>query len=83
MPPLIQMVSSPVDTRNFDYFPFDDDIPPDELSGWDEVYRYIIKYCEYYLEVKHSRTIFSAGILSTLRNTGWRSLQQRKMLYTF
>lgn len=31
------MVSSPVDTRNFDYFPFDDDIPPDELSGWDEV----------------------------------------------
>lgn len=57
MPPLIQMVSSPVDTRNFDYFPFDDDIPPDELSGWDEVYRYIIKYCEYYLEVKHSRTI--------------------------
>lgn len=37
LPPLIQMVSSPVDTRNFDYFPFDDDIPPDELSGWDAV----------------------------------------------
>lgn len=37
MPPLIQMVASPVDTRNFDYFPFDDDIPPDELSGWDAV----------------------------------------------
>lgn len=36
-PPIHPMVSSPSDTRNFDYFPFEDDIPPDELSGWDEV----------------------------------------------
>lgn len=33
--PICQPVNSPVDTSNFDNFPLDTDIPPDELSGWD------------------------------------------------
>ncbi|XP_057667116.1 cGMP-dependent protein kinase, isozyme 1-like [Diorhabda carinulata] len=33
--PIQQAVRSPCDTSNFDSFPKDDDIPPDELSNWD------------------------------------------------
>jgi hypothetical protein len=35
IPPLIRKVSGPYDTNNFDLFPTDSDIPPDETSGWD------------------------------------------------
>ncbi|KAG5894030.1 hypothetical protein JTB14_018133 [Gonioctena quinquepunctata] len=33
--PIQQHVRGPCDTSNFDTFPKDDDIPPDELSEWD------------------------------------------------
>ncbi|XP_022918268.1 cGMP-dependent protein kinase, isozyme 1 [Onthophagus taurus] len=33
--PIIQPVRGPCDTTNFDCFIKDNDIPPDELSGWD------------------------------------------------
>lgn len=33
--PIQQTVRSPCDTSNFDNFPKDDDIPPDDLSNWD------------------------------------------------
>lgn len=34
-PPILQPVSGPLDTGNFDDFPLDMEEPPDELSGWD------------------------------------------------
>lgn len=33
--PIQNPVDSVIDTSNFDYFPDDMEIPPDELSGWD------------------------------------------------
>jgi len=35
-PPILPKVSSPSDTGNFDNYPPDQEIPPDEFSGWDE-----------------------------------------------
>ncbi|KAI6214104.1 CGMP-dependent protein kinase [Aphelenchoides besseyi] len=35
-PPILPKVGSPSDTANFDNYPPDQDIPPDEFSGWDE-----------------------------------------------
>uniref|UniRef100_A0A183BVA2 cGMP-dependent protein kinase n=1 Tax=Globodera pallida TaxID=36090 RepID=A0A183BVA2_GLOPA len=35
-PPIIPKVSNPADVSNFDNYPPDQDIPPDEFSGWDE-----------------------------------------------
>uniref|UniRef100_A0A914KGY6 cGMP-dependent protein kinase n=2 Tax=Meloidogyne incognita TaxID=6306 RepID=A0A914KGY6_MELIC len=35
-PPIIPKVSNPADVSNFDNYPPDEDIPPDEFSGWDE-----------------------------------------------
>lgn len=34
--PIVNPVERAIDTSNFDYFPDDVDIPPDEFSGWDE-----------------------------------------------
>lgn len=34
--PIVQPVRSPCDTSNFDCFSKDNDIPPDELSNWDQ-----------------------------------------------
>ncbi|XP_067013580.2 cGMP-dependent protein kinase, isozyme 1 isoform X3 [Anabrus simplex] len=34
--PIIPQVNGPLDTRNFDKYPRDKDVPPDELSGWDK-----------------------------------------------
>lgn len=33
--PIKNPVESPIDTSNFDIFPGEVDVPPDELSGWD------------------------------------------------
>lgn len=33
--PIVSPVASVIDTSNFDCFPHDEDVPPDELSGWD------------------------------------------------
>lgn len=35
-PPYIPQVRSNVDTSNFDEYPDDDDIPPDDVTGWDK-----------------------------------------------
>ncbi|VDN57001.1 unnamed protein product [Dracunculus medinensis] len=35
-PPIMPKVSNPADVSNFDNYPPDVDIPPDEFSGWDE-----------------------------------------------
>lgn len=35
-PPIMQPISGPLDTNNFDDFPIELEEPPDELSGWDE-----------------------------------------------
>ncbi|CAJ0937286.1 unnamed protein product, partial [Mesorhabditis belari] len=35
-PPIIPKVSNPADMSNFDNYPPDQDVPPDEFSGWDE-----------------------------------------------
>lgn len=35
-PPILPKVSNPADVSNFDNYPPDQDIPPDEFSGWDE-----------------------------------------------
>ncbi|CAB3409252.1 unnamed protein product [Caenorhabditis bovis] len=35
-PPIIPKVSNPADVTNFDNYPPDNDVPPDEFSGWDE-----------------------------------------------
>ncbi|KAI1725143.1 protein kinase domain-containing protein [Ditylenchus destructor] len=34
--PIIPKVTNPADVSNFDNYPPDQDIPPDEFSGWDE-----------------------------------------------
>uniref|UniRef100_A0A914ZV10 cGMP-dependent protein kinase n=4 Tax=Parascaris univalens TaxID=6257 RepID=A0A914ZV10_PARUN len=34
--PIMPKVSNPADVSNFDNYPPDQDIPPDEFSGWDE-----------------------------------------------
>ncbi|VDK53954.1 unnamed protein product [Anisakis simplex] len=34
--PILPKVSNPADVSNFDNYPPDQDIPPDEFSGWDE-----------------------------------------------
>uniref|UniRef100_A0A7E4V1A8 cGMP-dependent protein kinase n=1 Tax=Panagrellus redivivus TaxID=6233 RepID=A0A7E4V1A8_PANRE len=34
--PIVPKVSNPADVSNFDNYPPDQDIPPDEFSGWDE-----------------------------------------------
>lgn len=36
--PIVNPVESPIDTSNFDCFPDEVDMPPDELSGWDEAF---------------------------------------------
>lgn len=36
--PIAHPVASPWDTTNFDSFPIDTEIPPDELSGWDSAF---------------------------------------------
>uniref|UniRef100_A0A1B0GHS1 cGMP-dependent protein kinase n=2 Tax=Lutzomyia longipalpis TaxID=7200 RepID=A0A1B0GHS1_LUTLO len=33
--PIVQPVAGPLDVSNFDQFPIDSEIPPDECSGWD------------------------------------------------
>ena len=33
---LSKQVKSPTDASNFDDYPKEDDIPPDDLSGWDK-----------------------------------------------
>ncbi|CAH1794635.1 unnamed protein product [Owenia fusiformis] len=35
-PPIVPKVKGPADFSNFDNYPKDVDIPPDEMSGWDE-----------------------------------------------
>jgi len=35
-PPIIPKVAGATDVSNFDHYPPDHDIPPDEFSGWDE-----------------------------------------------
>ncbi|CAD5219540.1 unnamed protein product [Bursaphelenchus okinawaensis] len=35
-PPIIPKVTNPADVSNFDNYPPDQDVPPDEFSGWDE-----------------------------------------------
>ncbi|KAL8569633.1 hypothetical protein ACOMHN_057200 [Nucella lapillus] len=35
IPPIVPKVKSPTDFSNFDNYPLDMDIPPDETSGWD------------------------------------------------
>ncbi|XP_071952421.1 cGMP-dependent protein kinase 1-like [Antedon mediterranea] len=37
-PPIIPKLRSNTDASNFDHFPKDDDIPPNELSGWDDAF---------------------------------------------
>ncbi|KAK5985232.1 cGMP-dependent protein kinase [Trichostrongylus colubriformis] len=34
--PILPKVSNPADVTNFDNYPPDQDVPPDEFSGWDE-----------------------------------------------
>ncbi|CAJ0572471.1 unnamed protein product, partial [Mesorhabditis spiculigera] len=34
--PIVPKVSNPADVTNFDNYPPDQDVPPDEFSGWDE-----------------------------------------------
>lgn len=34
--PIKPIINSCVDGRNFDKYPKDTDIPPDEVSGWDK-----------------------------------------------
>lgn len=36
VPPFKQKVHSPTDACNFDNYPGEIEMPPDELSGWDE-----------------------------------------------
>ncbi|XP_023224247.1 cGMP-dependent protein kinase 1-like [Centruroides sculpturatus] len=36
VPPIVPKVNSPTDTSNFDTFPHEFELPPDEYSGWDE-----------------------------------------------
>ncbi|PNF42262.1 cGMP-dependent protein kinase, isozyme 1 [Cryptotermes secundus] len=33
--PIVQQIHGPTDTSNFDFYPKDHDIPPDEFSNWD------------------------------------------------
>jgi len=35
-PPIIPKIKSPTDASNFDDYPKDDEIPPDDVSGWDK-----------------------------------------------
>lgn len=35
-PPIVSKVKSPTDASNFDDYPKDDEIPPDDVSGWDK-----------------------------------------------
>uniref|UniRef100_A0A0K0FYZ6 cGMP-dependent protein kinase n=1 Tax=Strongyloides venezuelensis TaxID=75913 RepID=A0A0K0FYZ6_STRVS len=35
-PPILPRIENPADHRNFDSYEVDNDIPPDEFSGWDE-----------------------------------------------
>lgn len=35
-PPILQPISGPLDTCNFDDFEDEKEVPPDELSGWDQ-----------------------------------------------
>eukprot|EP00095_Tigriopus_kingsejongensis_P001110 maker-scaffold622_size123092-snap-gene-0.20 protein:Tk01110 transcript:maker-scaffold622_size123092-snap-gene-0.20-mRNA-1 annotation:"cgmp-dependent protein" len=35
-PPILSKIRSPSDASNFDSYPRDEEIPPDEVSGWDE-----------------------------------------------
>ncbi|CAI5448111.1 unnamed protein product [Caenorhabditis angaria] len=35
-PPILPKVNNPADVTNFDNYPPDNDVPPDEFSGWDE-----------------------------------------------
>uniref|UniRef100_A0A5S6R063 cGMP-dependent protein kinase n=1 Tax=Trichuris muris TaxID=70415 RepID=A0A5S6R063_TRIMR len=35
-PPIVPKINGPSDVSNFDHYPSDYDIPPDEMSGWDE-----------------------------------------------
>lgn len=35
-PPIISKVKSPTDASNFDDYPKDDEIPPDDVTGWDK-----------------------------------------------
>lgn len=34
--PIVPKVASPSDVTNFDSYPPEQDVPPDEFSGWDE-----------------------------------------------
>ena len=34
-PPIVPKINSPTDASNFDRYPPDEDIPPDDVSGWD------------------------------------------------
>ena len=40
VPPIHPKVKGPADFSNFDNYPKDMDIPPDELTGWDEHFWY-------------------------------------------
>lgn len=35
-PPIVSKVKSPTDASNFDDYPKDDEVPPDDLTGWDK-----------------------------------------------
>ena len=35
-PPIIPKVKSPTDASNFDDYPPDEEVPPDDLTGWDK-----------------------------------------------
>jgi len=35
-PPIIPKIKSTNDTSNFDSYPREEDVPPDEFSGWDK-----------------------------------------------
>ncbi|XP_060851768.1 cGMP-dependent protein kinase, isozyme 1-like [Rhopalosiphum padi] len=35
IPPIVPHINNPLDSSNFDIYPEDGDMPPDELSGWD------------------------------------------------